>query len=752
MLGLGVSASAQYSFTGDFEEGYTTAIYKQFGGGSRTAAAACNGGFGGQLALSSSTPETGYMVDLAQIGQTGNGQKVDVSVSYKKGSGLTGSVSLAYFVLDSVSNLWTIVPFGSPVALTSAATTTCTPLTGTIPSGAIEPGKTYGIGVWVTRTASTGNVFVDDITVTQEVVSTVPACTQFSAPVDGSTVSAGNFAFEWAAAPTAVNYKLTVGTSAGASDFVNTTVSGNKLNVSLAPNTTYFAKVVPSNLNGDASGCTEISFTTNSQISYCGPLTTNQPAAVFPISSVNFAGNTNASSAASGAVTPYEDFTTVKFDVDKGATYPLQVKGTTNGSANNGWAMSVFIDWNGDGDFNDAGESYFNTTATMIRKAGVTDNPVTLVGNIAVPADVTVGEKRMRVKYNFSGTTLHTALQDGCSQMGNGQAEDYTLNVKEATAVPACTTITTPVSGATGVVANPTVINWEMLTGVQGYKVYLGTTSGGTEVLNGVTVNNNTLSISLDANKQYFVKVVPFNTVGDATGCAETSFTTGNYVYCAATATSASYEKISQVTFAGIDNATTSTAGYEDFTSSTTILGKVEQSSSNSITVAIKDYDNDYTSVWIDFNQNGIFEESEKTPLTNAASATGTIQVPADAKLGVTRMRVRMSYNAAPAACGSTTFGQVEDYNVQIFEPGTLAVANTAVSAVAVYPNPFHDVLRISDVKDVKSVSVHDMTGRNVKTLAPAAELNLSSLQQGVYIVNLQMKDGSVKSVKVIKK
>ena len=71
---------------------------------------------------------------------------------------------------------------------------------------------------------------------------------------------------------------------------------------------------------------------------------------------------------------------------------------------------------------------------------------------------------------------------------------------------------------------------------------------------------------------------------------------------------------------------------------------------------------------------------------------------------------------------------------------------------ISVYPNPFTDVLKISDVKGVKSVSVNDISGREVKTLAPAAELNLSNLKSGLYIVNLKMEDGSVKSFKAIKK
>ena len=46
----------------------------------------------------------------------------------------------------------------------------------------------------------------------------------------------------------------------------------------------------------------------------------------------------------------------------------------------------------------------------------------------------------------------------------------------------------------------------------------------------------------------------------------------------------------------------------------------------------------------------------------------------------------------------------------------------------------------------------NDISGRNVKTLAPATELNLRDLKAGLYIVSLNYEDGSVKTVKAIKK
>jgi hypothetical protein len=43
-----------------------------------------------------------------------------------------------------------------------------------------------------------------------------------------------------------------------------------------------------------------------------------------------------------------------------------------------------------------------------------------------------------------------------------------------------------------------------------------------------------------------------------------------------------------------------------------------------------------------------------------------SIVVPASALSGPTRMRVSMSYGGSPPACGNFSYGEVEDYTVQI--------------------------------------------------------------------------------------
>ena len=72
---------------------------------------------------------------------------------------------------------------------------------------------------------------------------------------------------------------------------------------------------------------------------------------------------------------------------------------------------------------------------------------------------------------------------------------------------------------------------------------------------------------------------------------------------------------------------------------------------------------------------------------------------------------------------------------------------------IKAYPNPFADVLNISDVSNVKSISVVDISGKLVKTFdKPESTLHLRELNSGMYLVILNMKDGSKQTIKAIKK
>jgi hypothetical protein len=93
--------------------------------------------------------------------------------------------------------------------------------------------------------------------------------------------------------------------------------------------------------------------------------------------------------------------------------------------------------------------------------------------------------------------------------------------------------------------------------------------------------------------------------------------------------------------------------------------------------------------------------------------------------------------------------------NIEVKQNTNLATSEVsgAKNDIKAYPNPFADVLNISDISKVKSVSIVDLAGRVVKTIDnPSSALQLADLKQGMYLVTLNMKDGSKQTIKAIKK
>ncbi|WP_298118815.1 GEVED domain-containing protein, partial [Flavobacterium sp.] len=144
----------------------------------------------------------------------------------------------------------------------------------------------------------------------------------------------------------------------------------------------------------------------------------------------------------------YTDFTALPAqNFTQLSTYPIVVK-QFNGAATyyQCWTK-VFIDWNKDGDFADAGETY-NGTGGVDGPATAPANGVVYSSNITVPLTASLGLTRMRIILDEFGTATTTA--NGCGTFSYGETEDYLINV-----LPAPTCEGTPVAGtATSSVAN----------------------------------------------------------------------------------------------------------------------------------------------------------------------------------------------------------------------------------------------------------------------------------------------------------
>ena len=126
-------------------------------------------------------------------------------------------------------------------------------------------------------------------------------------------------------------------------------------------------------------------------------------------------------------------------------------------------------------------------------------------------------------------------------------------------------------------------------------------------------------------------------------------------------------EFISNVTFGTINN-TTGWDGYGDYTAQSTAI---DVASTYMMTITLTGgYISDEGAVYIDWNHDFDFCDLDEafTTLTGSPGAgpySCDITVPDHAVNGSTRMRVSMNYGAAPF-CGTTTYGDYEDYTVVI--------------------------------------------------------------------------------------
>jgi hypothetical protein len=143
-------------------------------------------------------------------------------------------------------------------------------------------------------------------------------------------------------------------------------------------------------------------------------------------------------------------------------------------------------------------------------------------------------------------------------------------------------------------------------------------------------------------------------------------------------------EYISRVVIGTIDNSS-SCDGYYDYTDIST---DVVMGSNYPITITVgTPYSADALAAYVDWNYDGDFEDSNETySLTwnySTATATGNILVPEGIIARNVTMRIRLTYSSTPTPCGSTTYGEVEDYTLSVMpnitQGGTLATSIASI-------------------------------------------------------------------------
>ena len=141
-------------------------------------------------------------------------------------------------------------------------------------------------------------------------------------------------------------------------------------------------------------------------------------------------------------------------------------------------------------------------------------------------------------------------------------------------------------------------------------------------------------------------------------------------------------------------NTGAGTNSYSDFTSTVADVtaGQSYSFIARAVTGGSGSYHPQHFSIWIDLDQNGVFDASDLMFQSTgnqymAPTLQGTFSLPAQAVPGQTRMRIRSQYYTnGPVAnpCGQLNFGEAEDYTLRIISNTPPAILTTSLSRTSV--------------------------------------------------------------------
>lgn len=194
------------------------------------------------------------------------------------------------------------------------------------------------------------------------------------------------------------------------------------------------------------------------------------------------------------------------------------------------------------------------------------------------------------------------------------------------------------------------------------------------------TSTNQNPSVVYNTAGTYQVVLTATNSYGSDTETKLAYITVNTPDYCTAGSTNSSYEYISKVVCNTINNSSSRTT-YSDFTAISTNL-TIGSTYTVTVTNGSTSYSSDQCLIWADWNRDGDFVDAGENILSSSNGvgpySTG-FTVPASATAGNVRVRVRIhdtsdGPNATP--CGTSTYGEVEDYTFVLVAPVVVPVAD----------------------------------------------------------------------------
>lgn len=358
-----------------------------------------------------------------------NGQAV-TCVMTSNLAGVTGSPATSNSLSATISA--TVAPSVS-IAITTGSNPSCSGASKTFTATPTNGGTTPAYQ-WKVNGANVGTNSATYTTTTLtagQIVTCVLTSNSACASPTTATSNSITISFSTAVTPS-VSIALTAGTNpsaAGASKTFTATptnggttpsyqwkVNGTNVGTNSATYTTTTltnGQIVSCVMTSNAACASPATATSNSitvtitgTITYCSATTTTTTYERITNVTIGSINNTSANSS-------YTNYSALSTNVAVGTGYPITI---TIGSAYTTDRVVVFVDWNNNGVFTDAGETVYTSAIGV--------GPFT--GGISVPAGTSTGAKRMRIRLTDTGAGPNLT---SCGASSYGEVEDYTLTV-----------------------------------------------------------------------------------------------------------------------------------------------------------------------------------------------------------------------------------------------------------------------------------------------------------------------------------
>jgi GEVED domain/Secretion system C-terminal sorting domain/Metallo-peptidase family M12B Reprolysin-like len=268
-------------------------------------------------------------------------------------------------------------------------------------------------------------------------------------------------------------------------------------------------------------------------------------------------------------------------------------------------------------------------------------------------------------------------------------ANAYTLNAAPAVLADVCPTVTINGNGLVG--GTSVSLSWTTVAGASGYFIERSTDNVTYKALAGVNaLTSNYTDVTAMSNTAYYYRIIPSNTY--TTGC--NTMMPSTLLYCKPTYTLdcaggspyASIENFTLFAATPLSNLASGcsypfTGGFTNM-STDVIAGATYTFILDVATEAAGYWLPQHIGIWLDNNHNGTFEDtapgvnsemlfqtSGSTVMASSNTLSGTITIPSNASIGMTRLRIRSqdaSNGEITDPCIDYIWGEAEDYALNI--------------------------------------------------------------------------------------